>query len=445
MVKKEGSTLVTVLGVTVVFMTLAVTIFTSIMGTMKANNSQKVREDLKYAAESGLEIARSYLNGRDTITKGDIDTINDMLKKTLVDTNNDGLPDSEVGKVELVSPTIDANGNIIDTPKDPAVTGKSEKFTVRIRAEKKDETDVREYAGVNYSAIKGGTESIFKYGVVSGNGGIEIESAGSVDIASTTIAGPQGEITLPSNINGAKTENQDFGELQYVNTEYTNEIVIGDLDIDGTIKGSTDGVKYTNLETDSDNHIFYRNKEGNKRVYKYYDVNSKKQLAIDKVILNLKTGIIQFNGKKITLEELKTKSKKSIVHITMQKDETSNSTDMKLISINSGKVRLETGSNTVNLLYESLITKGDFIATGKGAMTVQYATVFANKVYISKDTSITVSFQASKEPDLTGHGTMTDAEEKRLNEILNTFIPNWNKETGLTGGGMGLKEDTFSN
>ncbi|MGL4849472.1 MAG: pilus assembly PilX N-terminal domain-containing protein [Clostridium sp.] len=438
MVKKEGSTLVTVLGVTVIFMTLAVTILTSIMGTMKANNSQKVREDLKYAAESGLEIARSYLNGRNTITKGDIDTINDMLKKTLVDTNNDGLPDSEVGKVELVSPTIDGSGNIIDTPKDPTVTGKSEKFTVRIRAEKKDETDVREYAGVNYEKNDGNSKNIFEYGLVAGQGGIDIwkdclnnpcdikKTHGDIDYSTTTISSANGTIIHGERKPSNEAEKDKFEENKYSKIEFLNQM------------GRESNISMRKKETASidKDSLFY---------YKFYKTDNEEMIPVTNIKLKLAangewTTATGINGdNKEIKKEIETKIASEKSPILKIEATGLGPFSMNIVFINSDILNLDIIAS-LDFTNTVLITNGSVKATGKGSLTLSYSTLYANKIDIDKDTSITINEQSGTE----GHGISKNKEEI-LNELIEMIVPNWKQGSGVITEKMGLKEDTFSN
>ncbi|MGV3024973.1 hypothetical protein ACED96_04520 [Clostridium thermobutyricum] len=58
--KKDSSSMITILAVTLILVFLSGIILKFIIGTMKSNIKQKDREDLQFAAERGIELARSY-------------------------------------------------------------------------------------------------------------------------------------------------------------------------------------------------------------------------------------------------------------------------------------------------------------------------------------------------------------------------------------------------
>lgn len=429
--RKRGSTLITVLSVSLIFMALSGVILKSISRTMKSNINQKEREDLRYAAESGLEIARSCLKEKSTITQVEIDEINERMNKVLVDNNDDGIPDGNIGSVKLISPII-IDGNITNPPTlEGSLSGAINGFTIKVRAEKTGNSEIYENIGADYTRVNGGNGSIFDYGVVSGSGGIDINAEGSVNLGATTIAGPKDKVNLPNHAIKPETQvEKDFKDFEFTNTEYKENIILGKLDKNGEI----DSVRYNDLSDESDKYSI--------KGFKAYDAITREQLKFSKIVLDLTNEKIYFNGDKITLGELKTKDKETVVEIDILKEILNENnikelkSMMKLTNINSKIVDMKLEENPLDLSYHSLICKGELNATGNGTMTIKYGTVFANKIYISKDSSLHVTYQAAKIPDLTGHGVLTDSEEKKLNEVMNTLIPNWGIEDGLGGSSL---------
>ena len=59
--KEEGSVLITVMVISIFFMSIAAIVITSIISTLNSNNAEKGYEDLVYAAEGGLETAYSQI------------------------------------------------------------------------------------------------------------------------------------------------------------------------------------------------------------------------------------------------------------------------------------------------------------------------------------------------------------------------------------------------
>lgn len=156
--KKKGSTLVTILAVSLIFMALSGVILKSISSTMKLNTNQKEIEDLRYAAESGLELARSYFES------GNMS----------IDTRDSSSASQEEKNLDNILSTKDSGG-IVDKV-DIYMDTKNGKDIIKSVAKHVNGTTT-ELAMISYRKIASGHNTdIFDHGLVAGSGGVIINN-----------------------------------------------------------------------------------------------------------------------------------------------------------------------------------------------------------------------------------------------------------------------------
>ncbi|MGL4849474.1 MAG: hypothetical protein ACRC28_11220 [Clostridium sp.] len=451
--KKKGSTLVTVLAVAVVFMTIALAIITSIIGTMKTNINQKVKEDLRYAAESGLEIARSYLNGKSTITQEDINNINERLNHLLVDLNKDGTQDEEIGEVRLVSPSINGDGSIVNEQRKESEKNTAN-FMLKVRASRINRESIYEEVGVQYIYGKGDNMNIYEYGVIAGQNDIIMNNPALNDFTVNVSAGDKIIINGKEKEGTKYKKGNMFDELDFTeNTEFTDKITLTKID--------------ENLYPKSQYADMYANEnKNNLGGFGFYDIKNKKKLEITEIEIGLKQqGIesVSIDGKKVTgdiKETIKATKKKSIVRIEVKnhpRDMTLmifNSRELDIIPISpkilikpnepeivDGELNLERyQGQTLALSNYIMINSGNINIKGNSTLSTYYTTIYGKGINIDKNASLDINTVSGTD----GHGVNKN-DESNFNKIFSLFIKNWDKENGLSKGKLNLKEKTFDN
>lgn len=425
--KKKGSTLITVLGLSIIFMTLSGVILTAIMGTMKSNINQKETEDLRYAAEAGLEIARSYF------AEGNM----------TIDTRNDSTSSIEEKNLDnvLISGIIER----VDIYKDLS-DGKVKSIAKHINGK------TQEVAMANYKEVSGNTGTIFDHGLVGGQGGVSISNInGATQIGSSSI-GSGGGITVPPNAN--------IAEEDKVNGNYQNINFNSDMKSEAEIflevgsSSNADGFKIGKFD-------FFKDENGTK-----VEVEAKiLKLNMNTSFLNppgeWKPGELKFVDESLKdiepKEYIKTIKDKSIIVLEIAGLNASKS--MRVILVNSPKLKINLGQETFTLDKTALInsghvdiSSGNILNTATGSIHLTGSTIFGNEMSIDTATSVTCDYQMTieeKDGDKDkGQGTINKAEETKLNELLSSIIPKWDKNNNNNGTGkpsIEFENNTFSN
>ncbi|MGL4873737.1 MAG: hypothetical protein ACRC30_03685 [Clostridium sp.] len=412
--KKKGSTLVTVLAVAVVFMTIALAIITSIMGTMKTNTNQKVTEDLRYAAEAGLEIAKSqFAKGKMTIDtrRGEDDKLDDVLKSDTVE------------RVEIFMDKV------------------NEKEVVKSIAYGKNNNE-QEMIMTQYkkNEMNNSKTSIFDHGIVAGKGGINLESKGAIAIQESSISSGNGVNSI-GNIEKPNHIENDIKNVNFKNYGNPEKVVM----LQNGLVNDSDGYNILGFD-------FV--KETNKNKYE--------EIKVTKIKMSLNSTYQNPNwvmGKLTVLDEkgialntdpfeyLKKIDKESVTVIEIQGIH--NSRKLNIIFVNSKEfeINLKTGLSIVDTV---VVAKGDIkVQSEKGVsgnvLDLSSSTLFGESVSIIEGSSVKISHQPAKN---NGHGFLSKEEEDKLNELLGVLVVGFgnNNETG-TGSSESIEmiDNTFSN
>ncbi|WP_297633883.1 pilus assembly PilX N-terminal domain-containing protein [uncultured Clostridium sp.] len=382
--KKRGSTMLTVLAIGMIFMTLSGIMLTVIMGTMKSNTNQKNREDLKYAAESGIEIARSYFKLGNTT----IDTRTDIEEKELTKI----LIRDNVEKVDVF--LEEENGESI--VKSIAYCGNG-KETVKVKYTK---------------SISGNTTNIFEHGLVSGSGGITITNGGTIDTSTSSISTPSGKVTATDGKVTGEIKSNDIKRIEFKNWKTPEKKI-----------------------TYKDNGKFYIDE---KEVPVMEVKGSMNRAFINPEWSKPNLTIV---GSNKTLEEyFKDGKEESIIKVEVAGTKVGYKVDV--ILVNSENLEIETSRQLTNSI---IINNGKIIVGGKGNFALNSSTILANEIAINNEGTLHVTNQPLKK-DYNSHGIIDEDEVSELNRLLSVFISNWNnsnnenEETGIE-----LIEGSFSN
>ena len=443
--RKRGSTLITVLAVSLIFMALSGVILKSISSTMKSNINQKEREDLRYAAESGLEIARSHIEEKGVINQDVISEINLRLNKILVDTNNDSLPDGNIGKVEVISPKFNSSGNIKDGQ--ITINGEIKKYNIKVRAEKKDSNNIYQEIGVNYKELESNlnSDNIFQHSIVAGNGEINIwncnksncndecenknshcihcnghtnieYNSGSISSSQgTSINGDKKSPELDSNI-----KENTYQEIQFINKTKEEEIIYM------VASGGFDTFKELNK-------------------VEFLDSDKKKIKPIF-IKMDLKdSNNIEIDGQKMALDDFKNIEKNAVMLVEfIDKEKVISDTPLRILMTNAKKVEMKLGNGASTLKNDIWMNKGKINITGEGAIHLAFATIFSSELNYSTKMSINISYPSADKL----YGFIKNSD--KLDELIKNIIPNWNSSGNSNGnssesGYIRFEDKTFSN
>lgn len=408
--RKRGSTVITVLAVSLIFMALSGVILKSISSTMKSNINQKEREDLRYAAESGLEIARSHIEEKGVINKEIIDEINTRLERNLTN--------SLIERVKVVSPefnsNIDRNINI----------NSNNKINLKIRAEKMNNSDTYEEVSVNYKLSSGINNDIFNHGLVAGKEGIGINTENSnggnekVDLTGTSISVNAGAKAI---VNGVEVDSnrKDYGELKPYNLEYEDTIIMrkktdGNIDLNLQFGISTlENIEFFSYEQEEEKNIT--------PTYLEIDLNKK----LDSDLSNIEVIETDRTGKKISIfkvDELKNKKLSAVTYMNI-KGLNNYGYPYLIILTNCNDMKLSLSKGTIKLVRSAFLSTGNVFMYGEGTMHMNFSTIFGNKIEI----------EASKNIAIDGFGNTPeegmDKNNNNLNMLMENLFENWNKSS----------------
>lgn len=365
--RKRGSTLITVLAVSLIFMALSGVILKSISSTMKSNINQKEREDLRYAAESGLEIARSYFTtsrGNDLI----IDTINDIEDNKLIQVLR-----NEIIKDVRITSRIDEDRLIITSE----AIHRNDIFSENIKCQLKI---VSESSSLN---------NIFDYGMVAGQGSINVEIDGSSSINSDKMAAKD-EINI-DNWRGDGKTGISMPEINFLNSKFNKEI------------------KVMPLENINDK-IWIKGKDGQADLGFYYEDESGKNINIP------------YSEKKIRVNEDINLESQELEPVILLDIEGAKTRPLKILLVNSDELNFKLEGNNVALSDYVVISKGKISLKDKGTISLYYSTIYGSEIFISREGTIHM-------PDQSGGNNAHYIEKGnygKLNSVISKFINGWN-------------------
>lgn len=405
--KKNGSTLVSILAITIVLLSLAGIILSSTIKTTQLNGGYKDEKDLEYAAESGIEIARSYFttsNGQD----GKIDTKNNLNDKKLV-------KELEKGIVKEVNVTS------IEDPND------SNKIIVTSEAIHED-TFSKKVVKCKLKRGNKGIGNIFDYGAVAGQGEINIGVNGSSSANSDMAA--SGNINV-SNSTG-KQETISMNKLDFINSEFIPNMYI--IHIRNTDKDY--------IWQDSPKYAFY--KENNNGDYENIEITDL-EMNIGDNFVRLKTN--GENNKNINLDDLSKLENKMNAVIRLRINGAS-PYGITILFTNTNKLELKLNDDTLKLTSYIWLNKGSLNMNESGVLELTRSTLYSSDINISEKGSFKIDGESGDPENKdynTGHCIPRD-KFNRLNEIIGKIIKGWNNNTGSSGqlGGFELDENPYS-
>ncbi|MGL5416015.1 MAG: pilus assembly PilX N-terminal domain-containing protein [Clostridium sp.] len=395
--KREGSALVSILAITIILLTLGSVIVTSVMGTTKTTASSNEIKDLQYAAESGIEIARSYFTGPEG-KDGVIDTINNQNDKVLVKALEKGV----VGNVELTS----SYGK-----KDDGTEDKS-RIIVKSEAFHRDSNEKSEVVSINLRRAKGEKElSIFDHGLIAGQGDLTIENGGSNNINSTISAGG---LVKPSNLvvqgDNEKKENNPFAGIIFNEKEKLKKVVL---------KDNIDGYPFVD---------YYRIFEKEEDKLEKAEVLEITMADFTKNEFNLINGEIPENAREII--DLKDKELENVIKVNVI-NPTNSVLPLTLLFVNAEELEIDMVQPLV-LNNVMIITNSDIKIKGNTSLKINNSTMLGNSIYASFETAFFVNEESGNpnpngEPDIKGNGILYKNRERVL-EIIECFV------SGISGG-----------
>lgn len=163
--KRKGSAILTIMVISMLFMSISAIVITSIISTMNSNNAEKGYEDLVYAAEGGLETAYSQIKA------GNVSSYPSQLNNIYLTDLKTKTVDSVVVKME--KDAIDTNKiNLESTAYGYSGTKKVVKSSVKV---------------TNTTNNSSSAKEIFSNSLVAENN-IDVESLGDYDMGSTDVA-----------------------------------------------------------------------------------------------------------------------------------------------------------------------------------------------------------------------------------------------------------------
>lgn len=398
--KKKGSTLVTVLAVSLIFMALSGVILKSISSTMKLNTNQKEIEDLRYAAESGLELSRSYFES------GNMS----------IDTRESSSASQEEKNLDNILSTKDSGG-IVDKV-DIYMDTKNGKDIIKSVAKHVNGTTT-ELAMINYRKIASGHNTdIFDHGLVAGSGGVIINNGGVLNGTTSSIS------TGKPLVNGG-TGNTQLGSIE--------ENTIGSLSFQNWNN------KKDTITLREDWNFYNGNYENGQKI------------NITNVELTFSNNELKVDGSSEDVKTyIKNLAKEPVVKIQIKGLKIKHKMTIYLVNANNLNIN-SAGSMMIN--NTAIICDGEISVTGAkatngvyydGALHLSNSTIFGEKVTIDKGSSIHMAYQPSKD---NGFGLLEEDEENLLNDMLGTLLPNWSSggQEGNNSEKIEFIENTFNN
>lgn len=423
--RKRGSTLITVLAVSLIFMALSGVILKSISGTMKLNINQKEREDLRYAAESGLEIARSYF--KEDNKRISIDTQNGtQLEKKLDDILISGI----VSEVNIKSEEVD--GKIIVRSTAKHINGKFE------------ETISNKYKKVIPKVEEG---DIFDYGLIGGNGGIDVSVGGNSNL-DTTIARPS-ENEYNQNVNGQVEKNPQEKDSNLGNIQFSNKMgFLSNDELRLTVKG------YSNFEFEVNGENIKNSKLENKDRYLEIELNMHKHDSVTnttKVDLSVNGEEDQhLTAKEYIMERINDK------YVVVLKINLANSAiPMNIILVNAENIIITPSyGNMLDLLNVMILTTGNAYIRNVNNFgfdtKLTNSTILGKKVIFESEGNLHVVGQPSSKVNSNGEGSgiLNEEEKNEINEIFKELFighENGNGEENNLNSSLIFEEKSFNN
>lgn len=399
--KRKGSSIITILGVTLIVVLLSGMILKFTMSTMKSNINQKENEDVQFAAESGLEIGKSYLN-------------NIAKNPPATDSNGNVIPtnyifDTEVGTSHAYLPIELEKGKISD------VKIKSEALAngrVKLTSEATDTVGKNKKISCELDIFQKNDNNIFDYGLVAGQGKIDIDiTAGGVsDIAgkdpnkNIVSSGSSDNKIPPNGSNPVGVDKNKFGDLTFLENKQKSEYI--------EVKFPRGG--HTELETAE----FYE--DGNK-------------IEPTKIKVDLKTPQkFLVDGIEIEKNNLKKTDVKNIVLMKINMDGMNN---IEILIANTKKLELITNETQLHLIKKVLLNGGIIKFSGTGSIDLVESTLYSEDIEAELELSLRI-YGSLKD-------VLTDKSEEQINDIISGILPGWNNVTNVTIGGIDIISGSY--
>lgn len=405
--KKNGSSMVTILAVTLVLVFLSGVILKFAMGTMKLNKNQKESEDVQFAAEGGIELGRSYIQSKALLSgtstsEFDFDTETAPTGSVLRKLTNE-LEKDKIDNVNVKSQYL-GNDKILLTSIAKDIDGKEKTVKCKLEVSQANDND------------------IFDYGIVGGQGNVNIENIGggrtniSSSVSSSNIYDENGnELNkIPVNEDGskAKISKNKFGDLTFL----TQAQPLSEI----TAKYS--GSPHIALKTG-----------------KFYNGNS--EIIPTKIEANIDDPKnITIDGKEYPINSLGNKNNipsglklKHVIIMTIKGHGIR--TEVEILMTNTNHLKLEAKDIAVDLNNVVILNKGTIEFTGTGSVKLVNSTVYGEDIKANLKTSFEVIGSLKN--------GLSDEKEDNLNKIIEAIMPGWNDVTNQSKGGVDIIKGSF--
>ncbi|MGL4873735.1 MAG: hypothetical protein ACRC30_03675 [Clostridium sp.] len=412
--KRNGSSMITVLGVTLVLVFLSGIILSLTMGTMKANTNQKEVEDVQFAAESGLEIGRSHL---EKIALGH--TPGGPSPNYAFDTEATGTPE------ETLAQGIE-NGKITNVAIKATPLG-ADKILLESKATDIDGTE--KTVKVKLEAYEKTDNDIFDYGIVAGQGNVNIGNVGTgannigCNVSGATVEDENGNPTnsLPSNNSGnAPIEKNKFGDITFLTNkpqlEEIKAIYSGQprkAFAEGKFYDGKTGAEITPTVIECDLAVADKMTIDGK-VYKLSDLGNKNNIPAGLDLNNVVLMKIKGHGMLGHVEVLLANTK----HITLEAE----------------KISLE-------IINGILLNKGTVELAGTGSMKFVDSTIYSEDIKAGLNTSFEIIGSIKQ----TTSWPISVDHFNKLNDFLAAILPGWNDVTNQAAAGVVPVGGSFGN
>ncbi|MGL4873736.1 MAG: hypothetical protein ACRC30_03680 [Clostridium sp.] len=425
--KKKGSTMLTVLAIVTILMLLGGILLQAISMTMKSNTNQKEVEDVRYGADSGLEVARSYfdeyLMQDKNITEGRFADY-----EIIINERANLLEKGKIKEVDIRLEAIKSDSGLLKG--------------IKIKSKATDEKEREENTSCIYSLVKNSNNNIYDYGVISGQDDLTIDVEGALGIKD--VLASAGDKTL---INGVEQTADNykqniFADFKFKKMKNTKKITVTKLDENLYPKEQYPNLYKNNMSLDTAGTL------------KFYDMDKLEQLEVTNVNVEVKNGEIincivkdksgDSKKDKIFTENIKEnidkEEKESIVKISV-KINTTGVTERHNTNIwifNTGELDMDLKGQSLHVASSIILGSGKVNVTGTGTLTLDYATLYGNKLHIDKKTAVNISSPSGDD----GHGIAPTSEDG-MDVVINLFIDNWHKTDGMDTVNIKLNDKSF--
>lgn len=405
--KNNGSSMITILAVTLILVLISGIILKFTMGTMKLNVNQKENEDVQFAAEGGIELGRSYIHSKSLVAGTPVSVFDFDTETAIIGSGLDTLTNElEKDKIENVAVKSQYLGNdkILLTSTARDMDGQEK--TVKCKLE----------------LYQANNNDIFDYGIVGGQGNVNIENVGggktniSSNVSSSNIYDDNGNElnSIPVNEDGSKAtiSKNKFGDLTFL----TQESPLAE------IKAKYSGSPHIALRTG-----------------KFYNGNI--EITPTKIEANISDPTkIKIDGTEYLVSSLGDKNNipsglnlEHVIIMTVKGHGVRN--EIEILMANTDNLKLEAEAIAVDVSDVVILNKGTVEFMGTGSVKLVNSTIYSEDVKANLKTSFEVIGSLKN--------GLSDEKEDNLNKIIEAIMPGWNDVTNTSQSGVEVIKGSF--